>query len=339
MDQRERMFPFSNSRLEGMNQCPVWGTISAQKRYEYTSRSMALEAGETMHQVYAAVRIWQLEHVQGLPHHARAVANRIFGKDRWKHCIKSLKSEDDRENLLQLCFEILHSSEWFDDPGDEIRTMSNMELSAIKYVDERLPYMENWPIYVEDEKTPNCRVGIEQVFDVVLYYNDGKEIRYIGTIDGLVKKTGKTWCLDENKTASRLDQGWRAKWDIYHQITGYCACSTSVFGFPVWHSRITGAKIKPTGKGEDIIAVEPLPRTAEHIYRWAAWLRSTAETYERYKDNWEYAPRYTHSCNRYFRPCALIPFCNDTAEGRRIAFETQMVAADPSPSERAVMEI
>jgi len=340
--QKKTMFPYSNSRLEGLNQCPVWGTVSAQKRYDTQARSMALEAGETMHQVYAAVRIWQLANIQGLPQHAKVVANRIFGKERWEKCNTGLAAGDDREILLQICFEVLHSSEWFDDPSDDVRTMANMELSAIKYVDERLPYMENWPIYVESNKNPRCMVGIEQVFDVVLEYDDGKEIRYIGTIDGLVQKaSAKKWYLDENKTAARLDAGWRAKWDLYHQITGYCASSTSVFGFPVFNSRVTGAKVKPTGKGEDIIAVEPLARTPEQIYRWASWLRSTAETFEKYKDNyaWEHADRYTHSCNRYFRPCALIPFCNDTEEGRRIAFDTQMVDADPSPSERAVMEM
>ena len=32
--------------------------------------------------------------------------------------------------------------------------------------------MDNWPIYVEDEGNPQSLVGIEQVFDVVLTYED-----------------------------------------------------------------------------------------------------------------------------------------------------------------------
>jgi hypothetical protein len=295
---------------------------------------MALEAGVTMHEVFGAVRIWQLEHVQGLRKHADAVAKRIFGMDRWRKCVKECTADDDRENLMQLAFAVLHTSDWIDNPDDSTRTMTNMELASIHYIDERMPYMENWPIYVEGDK-----VGIEQHFDCVLYFEDGAEYRYIGTIDGLVAKLGKKdeCYLDENKTASRLDAGWRASFDMSHQITGYCACSCVVFGFPVFRSRVTGVKIKPTNKGEDIYVLEPIERDEPSIQAWARWLRNTADLYETYKEDYEHADRYTHSCNRYFRPCSLLPFCCDSPEGRAEQW-SEMVDADPSPSERAVME-
>lgn len=309
---------------------------------------MALEAGETMHEVFAAVRIWQLEHVQGYPKHAQAVANRIFGADRWRKCLKRCgmgpkgdwQTIPGREHLMNLCFEILHSSEWIDNPSDTVRTMSNMELASIHYIDERFPWMGNWPIFVEDIDNPKCCVGIEQVFDVVLSFTDNKKFRYIGTIDGLVRKgENGEWVLDENKTASRLDEGWRMSFEMSHQVTGYCAASTTVFGFPVMRNRVTGCKVKPTNKGEDVIVIEPMPRTTDSILRWGSWLRDTAEMYEKFKDDWENAPRYTHSCNRYFRPCSLLAFCCDTPEGRREAFDQQMIPASKSPSERGVSDV
>src|SRR5262245_8078796 len=193
------LHPYSNSRLEAMNQCPTFGVVSAQRTYKTDARAMALEAGETMHQVFATVRIWQLEHVQKLPKHALATAERIFGMERWQAAVKEAKGTDDRrEHLQSVCFAILHSSDWYDDPNDQIRTMNNMELATIHYIDERLEYMENWPIYVQDKRNPKCLIGIEQTFDVTLVFSDGREYRYIGTIDGLVNKlAADKWVLDE----------------------------------------------------------------------------------------------------------------------------------------------
>jgi hypothetical protein len=109
-----------------------------------------------------------------------------------------------------------------------------------------------------------------------------------------------------------------------------------LFGFPIVRSRVTGVKIKPGG-GEDVYPIEPLVRNVETFANWGIWLRHTVDMYERYVNDYEHAPRYTHSCNRFFRPCALIPFCGDSIEGRREQWD-EMMPANQSPSERAVME-
>lgn len=320
-----------------MNQCPTWGVVHSQKSYSSTARAMALEAGEAMHQVFAAIRIWQLDKRQGLPKHALATATRIFGLSRWKSAIQEVDTTlDDREQLQQLAFAILHGSGFYDDPGDNVRTLGNMELATIIYVDEQLSKMDNWPIWVADKKDPNGPVGIEQVFDVCLVYEDGRVIRYIGTLDGLVIDAHRAQrpTLDENKTASRLDDGWIASFDMSYQVTGYLACASTFFGFPIWNSRIQGLKIKPTHRGDDKY-VKLVSRNAENVRHWASWVRHTVELYEAYRDDWEHAPRYTHSCNRYFRPCSLVSFCADSANGR-IEQWKQMEAPAGSPSERAI---
>lgn len=304
---------------------------------------MALEAGSLMHEVFAAVRLWQLQYVQDLPEHALVNANRIFGQKKWRAILKEAgkAGDDEREHLLELCYAVLHSFGWVDNPDDKVRTMSNMELACIHYVDLRLPHMAGWPIYVADERDPNAIVGIEQPFDVVFLFEDGRQIRFIGTIDGLVyfiNRGNRVHVLDENKTASRIDTGWQLAFDLSHQVTSYCAACTSVFGFPVYRSRVTGLKIKPTNKGEDAVPIEPLVRTESSFQNCGAWLRHSVEMFESYSNDYENAPRYTHSCNRYFRPCALLSFCGDTAEGRREQWD-QMIQADPTPSERAVTEL
>lgn len=314
--------------------------VHNQKKYPTEARSMALEAGSVMHEMFGAVRIWQLHYVQKLPEHAREVGKRLFGAQRWSKCWSyCVNHTDERESCMELCFAILASSGWKDDEKDNVRTMTNMELSTIIYIDERLPRLENWSIYVEDEKNPKCMVGIEQVFDVVLTFEDNVEYRYVGTIDGLIRKEAtKEYFLDENKTAARIDTAWRNSFDMRHQVTGYCAASTSVFGFRTLRSRVTGLRIKPANRGEDVYPFEPIERTEDAIQHWATWLREHAETYERFKDDFEHATRYTHSCSRFFRPCSLLSFCSDTAAGRQVAFHESMVRADPSPSERAVAD-
>lgn len=292
-----------------------------------------------MHQVFAALRIWQLQYRQKLPRHAKVTAERIFGKDRWKKIMSEVDfSLDDREQLMQVAFSTLHTSGYEDEPGDNIRVMANMEMASIVYVDEQLAKMDTWPIWVANKKDPKAPVGIEQVFDVILEYADGRTIRFIGTLDGLVIDTFRDdrLTLDENKTASRLDDAWKFSFDMTHQITGYLACSTSVFGLEVFHARVTGLRLKPTNRGEDIYVLNT-SRTADSILHWARWVRHTVDLADLYEGDYENAPRYTHSCNRYFRPCSLIPFCSDTREGRVEQFE-QMVPVEGSPSERAVRD-
>jgi len=89
-------------------------------------------------------------------------------------------------------------------------------------------------------------------------------------------------------------------------------------------------------RGEDV-HIEPVRRTREDIDHWANWVRRQVEIFEEYQIDWEHAERRTHSCNRYFRPCALIPFCADSARGRQEQWD-QMIDVVPSPSERAVQE-
>lgn len=329
--------PFSNSRLEDVTQCPTWGVVHAQKQYQERGRAMALEAGETMHQVFAALRCWQLDHVQKLPRHSLAAGNRIFGGDKWRAIRRQVpKSHSEREQIIDLAITVLHTSGYHDDPDDKVRTIANMEQAAMVYIDETLPFFENWPIWVADKRDPSKPVGIEQVFDVVLEYSDGKHIRYIGTLDGIIHNVPKAnrITLAENKTGARLDKAFVESFKMRHQLTGYMACGMALFGIEMWHARVYGLKIKPTYKGEDIV-LEAVDREPPSVLHWGNWVRECVDKYEMYEKHYEYAPRYTHSCNRYFRPCSLIPFCADSPQGRIEQWD-QMVPSDQSPSERAI---
>lgn len=295
-----------------------------------------------MHRVFAAVRLWQLMRGQGLWGHAEVTACRIFGEDYWRTCMGKAKAYSSRDELLALCFAVLHEAGWQDDPKDNIRTMSNMETATIEYVDERLRVMEQFPIWVADSKDDNSKVGIEQVFDVVLRYEDDYQIRYIGTIDGLVvdRDRDNIPTLEDNKTASRIDSGFQHSVFMKYQFTGYMACCTAVFGIEVFDGRVIAVKIKRSNTGENYASL-PMSRDYDSIAKWGQDIRWFVQTlYEPFGDDgYEDAPRFTHSCNRFFRACSLIPFCSDSPEGRKVAFEQEMVPITPSPSERAILDV
>ena len=198
---------FSNSRLEGISECPTFGVVHMQRQYPQHGRAMALEAGEAMHQFFAAMRVWQYAQVSGSADHAKATGERIFGEPRWKEVWKNVKKQkNDIDQIGQLAVDILNTSGFYDDPNDSTRTLANMQTAAVVYARETYPYLYAWPIWVADPKAPLKPVGIEQVFDCVVEYTDGKRIRFIGTLDGILCNTQKDMrvTMADNKTAS----GW-----------------------------------------------------------------------------------------------------------------------------------
>jgi hypothetical protein len=283
------------------------------------------------------MRCWQLHFIDNKPDHAKSAGERIFSEARWKSIWKRVEKEKgDIKQLGTLAVEVLGSSGFYDDPNDPTRTISNMQTAALVYARETLPYLDSWPIWIADNRNPEKPIGVEQIFDVVMEYDDGKRIRYIGTLDGILRNRMKDMriTMAENKTAARMDKAWIESFKMRHQITGYMACGQALFDIDMWHARVYGCKIKPTYRGEDV-HIEPVVRDKVSVLHWGNWVYNQVQLFETYKDNWESAERRTHSCNRYFRPCALIPFCADSAEGRAEQW-MQMTPATPSPSERAI---
>lgn len=318
----------------------MWGVIryGHRKAYTTTARSMALEAGSAFHDMFAAIRLWQLAKRQGLPDHCRLRGERLFGIERWNKAWFDAKDEEPRSELMQLCFNILHSGDFYDDPKDNIRTLTNIETSIIRYIDEQMITMDAWEIYVADVDDPKAFTGVEVTFDLVVEYTDKRIFRYCGMIDAVYRrvKTGELYPF-ENKSAIRLDDGWRQAFVMSHQQTGYCIAVSTILQLtePLLKFRVVGLKSKQTGHVDDYAFFEET-RKPEDFFMWADWFRHSVETYERYHDDWENSPRYTHSCNRYFRPCALLLFCGDDAAGRKEQFD-DMVEAPLSPSEESAL--
>lgn len=346
---------YTNSSLIAMNTCPTWAIVKDQMKLGYASngRAMALEAGAAMHEMFAAVRLWQLWH-HDLPQpisdqHYDLVCyhgKRLFGEDRWQDMLQIWESsvdEDERTTCLNFCLQALYSSGFYDDPSDNRRTMSNLEEAAIMYID-RWDFTR-YPIWIRDKNDPESDVGIEIKFDVVVTYEleapadetgtspifYTKDYLYSGTLDGLHIDPKRDNCLfvGENKTGSRLDEAWRQSFEMSSQITGYCLAGTVFTEQPMDRAVVWGVMI-PLPKSYDYggLVVEHVTRESFKTERWFDWFLYTVSQYETFADNPHNAPKFTHSCNRYFRPCSLIPFCASDDEEQKLALAEMVQLED-----------
>lgn len=323
---------YSYSIAEAITTCPKWGLIRYKHRKYFKSRyrAMALEAGSAMHDVFAAFRLWNLHRLQGLPDHAKFHGERLFGELRYETCFRP--RDDPRDELLAFCFEILNSGEFYDDPDDNVRTMSNMEETTIRYVDSMLAVADRNPVWVQDRNDPTALVGVELPFDMVI----DNEIRYIGTIDGLSEHVTNGVQLEENKTASRLDEAWRNSFEVKFQPTGYTVAARLLTGLhDIERTKIIGVKLKQARSVEDFLTFG-VERDNQAIQRWYRYIRYVHRLTEEYMDKPLEAPQFTHSCNRYFRPCGFIDLCAASDEDQEVMFE-EMEETPLSPSEEAIL--
>jgi len=328
---------YSHSIAEAISTCPKWGLIRYKQRKYFKSnyRAMALDAGSAMHEVFAAFRLWQLYRIQGLEDHFKFHGRRLFnadlneGEGRFERSFKP--RTDPRDELLAFCFEILNSGSFYDDPSDSIRTMSNMENTTIRYCDTMLAIADRNPIWVRDVNDPTALVGIELAFDMVI----DDEIRYIGTVDGLSERT-EGIRLEENKTASRLDEAWRDSFQVKFQPTGYTVAARLLTGrTDIEKTKIIGVKLKQTRSMEDMLSFE-VYRDNDAIRNWYNFIRYIHRLTLEFERNPLDAPQFTHSCNRYSRPCGFIDLCSASPDDQLAMYES-MEETPLSPSEEAIL--
>ena len=342
--------PYSYSILNAMNQCPRWGTIhyGLKKTYTANARAMALEYGSILHEVIASFRLWHLgSKYMKLPQHQAFHAVRLFGKARWDTAIAASNEYDDGfDQITVLGVNILSSGDFYDDDSDSMRTFSNAEECIITAARDYLRNAEDNPIWVEDVNDPTKRVGIEITFDLVVSVTGAegfgdmlpdhtRRARFIGTIDGVHESVRDGIIPHEFKTAARPSDSWRDSFRTGHQVTGYNVAISTVLNMELMNTRVKGVKSKQTGHVEDFRSFLER-RDHEAVYTWAHWFFDAVDQYERFVLDWRRAPMYTHSCNRYFRTCSLMPFCTATPADQNLQLE-DMVDTAPSPSEAAVL--
>lgn len=329
--------PFDNTKLVAINTCPTWGLVRycEHKRMGNTARNLALEAGSACHEFFAAVRLLQLKYWQDLPEHFEYQGKRLFGETKFAIMKEHLLEGDPRKDIsvgLRFCMEALYLSGYHDDPKDRYRTMANLEQSCMYYFD-------NWnfrssEVWVSDKNDPSALVGIEIPIEMVAEtHPDNMEIhcyRFTGKLDGLHQDKQGLFVY-ENKTASRLNDAWRMAFDMASQITGYCIAGSVLTKQPVLRGRVKGLAIPIPKSTIDGIATLNCTRTQHMLDEWGDWFIHTVNLYEMYKHSPTDAPKYTHSCSRYFSPCSLLALCTADKNERKMIMEEQMHYDEWSP--------
>ncbi|NJL53742.1 hypothetical protein HC928_00455, partial [bacterium] len=118
--------------------------------------------------------------------------------------------------------------------------------------------------------------------------------------------------VHENKTGARIDDAWSAGMLMSHQLTGYVVAARIITGHEVEHAIAHGLQIPQpkTGRYGSGVVYDKVVRRDMHVQKWLEWVVDGVTYDSSYNDNVFFAPRFTHSCNRYFRPCPFIPLCD-----------------------------
>lgn len=359
---------FDNSRLVALNTCPTDGIIryTYNKRMGHGGRAMALEAGSAAHEVFAAHRLHHFDPTGPAGDrygHDRAnliftnTGRRVFGLERFQQMVGAVDPREDRRSQrIAFSLNALYTSGFYDDPADRKRTVTNIEEMCIAYMD-KFDWSNQMPIVLENYDASGPTAGIEIPIDVTLEYtvpaeppryadDDGAHhdrpptilrYRFIGRADGVHWKDSSETVIraHENKTASRLGDAWEQSHTMSHQHTGYMIGLSTQLGKSVRDTLVLGTALPlPTSYALTGISRVPVHREDFEIQSWFDWFIHTVTLHDEYADRPADAPHYTHSCNRYFRPCSYIPFCASLPEDRmELLEEMETVVWNPLDEE------
>ena len=339
-EQDAHLETYDHTKLSAINTCVTWGVLryGMHKRMETAGRALALEAGHAMHECFALVRLISLiQQFDGNYAFQDQVWNyhgtRLFGAERLELIDNTIQDASDCVEVAKRgCVAVLDTSGFYDDPRDNRRTLSNMEECIYAYINR---WKWDHPVWMRDYKDATSDIGIEIPFDLVVDIEGDLRLQFrlTGRIDGIHFNGRNELTIHDNKTASRLNDAWSQSFLLSHQVTGYCVAASTFTQHAVNNAEVLGLAI-PLPKTYDFggYVRETVSRRDYHYTRWVDWLVHTVNMARQYDNDPYNAPKYTHSCNRYFRPCSFIPFCDADPDEQRVIVR-EMVTDEWSPLE------
>lgn len=333
---------FTSSILEAVNTCPKFGIIHSilSKRFVTGYRQMALEAGSLMHEVFSMLNLYQVGMVQQLPEHMNVHGTKEFSSYRWERVSQHFKPVADTSTesimLEAAMFDLMATSSFYDDDNDRVRTLSNLEHCALELINYWLMNFRSFNIYISNVNDPTAPIGVEQSLDVVFNTSHGA-FRFIGLVDALYqnKDTGQIK-QGEYKTTSSMNDAWRMAFDTRHQITAYNAALHAYFDNVSQDVILLGSSI-PVRKTTAPVQHFPVYRDESAVQQFLQTMVFTKFVKETFLSQPLFAPTFTHSCNRYFRPCAFIDLCSSALADQEAMLEQMEEASSLSPSEEKAL--
>lgn len=336
-EQATNMPYLTASMLEALVTCPRWGLINSVNRRSFTenARSMALEAGSTMHEVFSVLNLLQVGLVQGKVEHMNYHGNVLF-PGRWAGITAKLdplqhdkRSADIIEDVLLRC---LASSEFYDDPGDQFRTMSNLERAAFELYNYWVNVLSEFTI--ETNTLPEEPIGVERSIDVVLMSEGHKPIRFIGLADAVYRNAEtKKVTLGEYKTSSRVTDSYLESFQTRNQISAYLlGLHADYSDYMTGNAIIIASEMPPKATKQNVQHIM-VSRDVDSYESFFTACQFGMQLIDQFGNAPTDAPMFTHSCNRYFRTCSLMSMCTCTAQDRRETYDS-MFTMELSPSEQ-----
>ena len=327
----------TSSMLEALVTCPRWGLINSVNRRSFTenARAMALEAGSAMHEVFSVLNLLQVGVVQGKVDHMNYHGERLF-PGRWAGMTAKLDTtvhdkfrHDVMEDILLRC---LASSDFYDDPADPYRTMSNLERAAFELYNYWVTVLSDFTI--QTSELPDEPIGVERSIDVVFTAPDAAPIRFIGLADAIYQNdTTRKVTLGEYKTSSRVTDSYLESFRTRNQVTAYMlGLHADYSDYMSGNTIIIASEMPPKASKQNVQHIM-VPRDEDSYADFFAACKFGMQIIEQFGDNPTDAPMFTHSCNRYFRTCSLMTLCTCTSQDRRETYDS-MFTKELSPSEQ-----
>jgi len=327
---------FDNTKATAVHTCPTWGIVRYHKHKAMSApRNLALEAGTAMHDVFAWVRVmtyvWhaELDRRQALLDEQMV---RLFTAERWARLQTMfsvpIESKDDMEwqgVTKNGAIYILATSGFYDDPRDRRRTLSNLEVCAFAYIDR-------WDF---DRRVVHDGdfVGIEIPFALTAINPAGdRKFVFTGRLDGIhVSARSGHIIVEDNKTASRLGEHWSNSFIMSPQLIGYTVAARVLMGnAEINRARIIGLTIPFPRNEADGYVCEDMRYDAHHYDEWERWLNNAVQVVRIWENNPTEAPKFFHSCYRYFNTCSFLPLCHSSPT-ERIAMFNELVDDEWTP--------
>ena len=166
--------------LNAIETCNRWGLVTYRKNkaMREPTRRLALEAGNAMHQFFAAWNVYEKP----------ALRDKLFGdKGQLDIFMSTAEQAEPAQRRLTFALEVLNASGFYDDPNDRRRTLANLEASCIYWSEMQTGQYEIVDVEVPFDITIELRCKIRSLES----YNPEHVLRYVGRIDAIAQnKTG-----------------------------------------------------------------------------------------------------------------------------------------------------
>ncbi len=305
--------------LNAIATCPTWGLVTYVKRKMLRDSNSEdswppLAAGRAFHRATAMMRLYLL-YRDGLHDHVVHHGRRVFGTSEFDTIWSTVFGDGNAsvDECIYACHTALELSDFIESDSHPRLTRQAIEDAVTLYVNTRYggnSHLVMPPVWVSDVDDPTAPVGIE----IPMYAHDSSTSALIvGRADGIHYHPAKGMIIEDDKTTFRIDDAWEAQARMSHQPANYAELFRAMYDIQINRAYVLGTTLPFSVRG---ISAITRVRNRLAIDEYYTWLDRQLTTVYEYEGCEQFAPQYTHSCGRYFRPCALIPMCTSTPHER-----------------------